>query len=118
MNEQFANAFAREWIDAWNAHDLDRVLSHYTDDFEMCSPMITQLFADSGGRLQGKDIVKDYWRRALEIVPDLRFELITLLVGISSVTIYYQGARDRLSAEVFYFDASGKVTQAVAHYAA
>ncbi|MBU3647192.1 MAG: nuclear transport factor 2 family protein [Limnohabitans sp.] len=118
MDERLANAFARDWIEAWNAHDLDRVLSHYTDDFEMCSPMISQLFAGSGGRLRGKDLVRGYWCRALEIVPDLRFELITLLVGVQSVTIYYQGARDRLSAEVFYFDASGKVTQAVAHYAA
>jgi ketosteroid isomerase-like protein len=118
MNEQFAKAFACEWIEAWNAHDLDRVLSHYTDDFEMCSPMIAQLFAGSGGRLRGKDLVRGYWRRALEIAPDLRFKLITLLVGVQSVTIYYQGARDRLSAEVFFFDASGKVTQAVAHYAA
>src|SRR5207302_4356035 len=29
----WAEAFAREWVDAWNAHDLARILSHYTDDF-------------------------------------------------------------------------------------
>ena len=30
--------FAAEWIEAWNAHDLERILAHYADDFEMASP--------------------------------------------------------------------------------
>ena len=35
--------WAKEWIEAWNAHDADRVLSHYADDFEMSSPYIVTL---------------------------------------------------------------------------
>ena len=26
MNQNQANAFAAKWIEAWNAHDLDRIL--------------------------------------------------------------------------------------------
>ncbi|MDQ6926152.1 MAG: nuclear transport factor 2 family protein, partial [Candidatus Eremiobacteraeota bacterium] len=33
-----ARAFAKSWIDAWNAHDIEGILAHYTDDFEMSSP--------------------------------------------------------------------------------
>jgi ketosteroid isomerase-like protein len=33
-----AQSFASSWASAWNAHDLDRVLEHYEDDFEMASP--------------------------------------------------------------------------------
>jgi ketosteroid isomerase-like protein len=40
MKPGFAERFAKEWVAAWNAHDLDRVLSHYEDDFEMPSPII------------------------------------------------------------------------------
>jgi len=29
---------AREWIDAWNSRDLNRVLALYTADCEMTSP--------------------------------------------------------------------------------
>ena len=36
----FAERFATDWIAAWNSHDLDRVLTHYEDDFEMSSPLI------------------------------------------------------------------------------
>jgi ketosteroid isomerase-like protein len=38
MTAEFAAQFAEEWIAAWNSHDLDRILSHYADDFEMASP--------------------------------------------------------------------------------
>lgn len=27
--ETDAQKFAQEWVDAWNSHDLDRIMSHY-----------------------------------------------------------------------------------------
>ncbi len=33
----------REWIAAWNARDLERVLALYTEDFEMTSDRIPAL---------------------------------------------------------------------------
>jgi hypothetical protein len=117
MDEKFAKSFANDWVEAWNAHDIARVLSHYTDDFEMSSPIIAQLLGESSGILGGKEAVGAYWRKALQVVPDLRFELISVLMGVRSVTLYYKGARDRLSAEVFDFNASGQIVKATAHYA-
>ena len=35
IEQAFAEQFATEWIEAWNSHDLQRNLAHYTDDFEM-----------------------------------------------------------------------------------
>ena len=32
MAPDFSERFAKEWVAAWNAHDLDRVLSHYEND--------------------------------------------------------------------------------------
>lgn len=40
MDKAFARQFTADWIESWNAHDLDRVLSHYADDFKMSSPVI------------------------------------------------------------------------------
>lgn len=117
IDKAFADHFTQEWIDAWNAHDLDRVLAHYTDDFEMSSPVITQIVGEPSGRLKGKQAIADYWRKALQTLPDLRFELIVTLIGAGSVTIHYKGARGRLAAEVFHFNADGKVHAAFAHYA-
>lgn len=40
ISREFAERFAKDWVDAWNRHDLEAVLSHYADDFEMSSPYI------------------------------------------------------------------------------
>ena len=116
MDKAFAEHFAADWIESWNAHDLDRVLSHYANDFEMTSPVIIQLTDESSGRLCGKVSVGAYWSKALQLIPDLHFELVSVLIGVASITIYYKGAGSRLAAEVFFFDASRKVSRAFAHY--
>jgi hypothetical protein len=118
MNNTFAEHFATDWIDSWNSHDLQRILSHYTDDFEMTSPKIIQLANEPSGTLYGKAAVAEYWAKALQLIPDLQFELITVLVGVNSITLYYQGAKSQFAAEVFHFNQEHKVIKAFAHYAA
>ena len=110
MNQNQANEFAAKWIESWNAHDLDRILSHYTDDFEMNSPLIAKRLAVPSGTLKGKAAVGEYWQGALRAYPDLRFELL-------KVPLYYLGATGNEVAETFLFDGNGKVTQVFASYA-
>jgi ketosteroid isomerase-like protein len=113
----FAREFAADWIAAWNSHDLERILSHYEDDFEMSSPVIVQIVGEPSGCLKGKEQVGAYWRKALDRMPELHFELREVLVGVDSVTLCYLGVRG-FSAEVFHFGPAGKVVRAFAHYAA
>ena len=115
IDRDFATTFAAEWIEAWNSHDLDRILTHYGDDFEMSSPVIVQIAGEPSGRLKGKTAVGAYWATALRMLPDLRFELVATLVGVDSMTLYYKGHRG-MAAEVFHFGADGKVAKAFAHY--
>ncbi|MGU7784818.1 nuclear transport factor 2 family protein [Burkholderia sp. PU8-34] len=118
ITDEFAQRFAQEWIDAWNAHDLDRILSHYDDAFEMHSPMIVRIAGEPGGCLRGKEAVGAYWSKALQLIPDLRFEFISVLAGVSSVAIHYRGANGRNAVEVFHFGPDHRVQKAFAHYAA
>lgn len=117
IDKAFAERFAADWIDSWNAHDLDRVLAHYTEDFEMSSPYIIQMAGEPSGTLRGKAAVGAYWKKALELIPGLKFDLIAVLAGVDSVTLDYKGALGRLVAKVFHFGADGKVARAFAHYA-
>jgi hypothetical protein len=117
MNESFVAHFSKDWIESWNEHNLDRILSHYTDDFEMNSPVITQITGNSEGKLKGKKAVGEYWQKALKLIPDLHFESICTLVGTNSITLHYKGAKGKLSAEVFLFNDDGLVHTAYAHYA-
>lgn len=116
IEKGFAEKFALDWIESWNSHDLDRILSHYSDQFEMSSPKIIQIAGEPSGTLKGKRAVGSYWTKALELIPDLRFELVTTLIGVGSITLYYKSAGGQLAAEVFYFGPDHKVFKAYAHY--
>ena len=70
LENNFADHFAADWIDSWNSHDLGRILSHYTDDFEMTSPVIIQVAGEPSGTLKGKKDVGAYWAKALQLSPD------------------------------------------------
>lgn len=113
---QHPRHFAESWISAWNRHDLDAVLAHYSDDFEFSSPLIRQFAGETSGRLVGKEAVRAYWSAALARLPDLRFELVEVLAGIDGLLILYRGHRG-LAAEVFEFDANGQVRRGQALYA-
>lgn len=115
IDKAFADEFAAHWIEAWNSHDLDHILSHYTDDVEMSSPVIATVADEPSGMLKGKASVRSYWAKALQSMPNLHFTLVMTLVGVNSVTLYYDGVRGP-SAEVFHFNQDGKVRKAYAHY--
>jgi nuclear transport factor 2 (NTF2) superfamily protein len=90
LTREIALSIANEWINSWNSHDLSRVLSHYTEDFEMQSPFIPLLYPEnSSGTLKGKDLVGAYWKRSMQKYPDLRFELIEVFFSVNMIAIEY-----------------------------
>ena len=44
---------AEGWAAAWNARDLDRILAHYSDDFEMTTPFFVKLMGEPSGLPRG-----------------------------------------------------------------
>jgi ketosteroid isomerase-like protein len=116
ITQKFAQQFATEWIAAWNAHDLPRILSHYTEDFEMSSPFIYRIVNESSGMLKGKEAIGAYWQKALNNMPDLRFELIDVVFGIDSICIYYHSVLNLRAVEWFWFNADLKVKKAMGQY--
>lgn len=116
LTNKFAEKFAEKWVAAWNAHDIDRILNHYTDDFIIESPLALKRFPESGGVLKGKQKIKAYWTIGLQN-PLLHFEIIEVLVGINSLTIYYWSkSANRKVAELLLFNAEHKVYRAIVNY--
>lgn len=116
VDRAFTTRFAADWIEAWNHRDLDRVLSHYSDDFEFTSELIVTVMSEPSGRLKGKPAIRDYWEKALARLPVLRFELIDVLTGVDSLAIYYRRHDGNLALEHFEFGPDGKVVRSSAHY--
>lgn len=115
FDKKFIEHFASDWVDSWNRHDLVRVLSHYADDFEMSSPVIIKVAGEPSGVLKGKDAVGAYWAKALQLFPNLHFELIAAFAGVNSIALHYKGVSGPV-VEVFHFNQEGKVARAYAHY--
>ena len=118
IDTEAARRFADDWVAAWNAHDLDAILSHYARDVEFTSPFVAKLLGGgSTVTVRGKGALGDYFRRGLAAHPDLRFELRQVLLGAESATLFYRSANNLTAAEVMYLDATGRVTRVAAHYA-
>jgi ketosteroid isomerase-like protein len=116
LDAQQVQAFAADWIDAWNARDLDRILSHYADGIEFVSPFAVALLNDPSGTVRGKAALRDYFAKGLERYPDLKFELHRTLTGVGCVTLYYRSVRDLMAAETFEFDGHGHDARVLATY--
>jgi hypothetical protein len=87
---EFAKQFADAWVRDWNTHDLDKILSHYTEDFVMESPLAATRLPETNGRVAGKGNVRAYWAQGLQLNPGLEFEILDVLCGVGYVTIYYR----------------------------
>lgn len=109
--------FAKDWVASWNAHDLEAILNHYSEEIVLYSPMIARVTGAPDPSLSGLDALRTYWRRALELTPELHFDLEAVLAGADSLTILYTNHRGRRSAETFVFNATSKVAFSVATYA-
>ena len=45
------------WLSAWNVYDLEAILSHYAEDFEMVSSYIAAITSESSGVLKGNKAI-------------------------------------------------------------
>lgn len=102
MDTITADAFARSWLQAWNAHDLNAVLGHFADDAVFTSPIAAQLMPDTGGVLRGKDAIRAYWAEGLRRIPDLQFSIEALYTGIDTLVINYRNHVGALVCEVLH----------------
>jgi hypothetical protein len=117
IDKSFAEHFATEWIAAWNSRSLDRVLAHYTDDFEFASPVIVRVVGEPSGILRGKQAVGAYWSKALAGLPNLVMTLDAAHRGVNSIVIHYHRNDGAIVSEWCEFGTGGKVVRSSAHYA-
>lgn len=109
------DVFAIAWYAAWNSHDLDSILAHYTEDVVFESPFAQQ-FANESGVVRGKAELRAYFSRALTANPTLAFEPLIVFAGVSSIVLMYRSIQNLLAAETMEFDSTGRVRRVLAHY--
>ncbi len=116
VDKTFPEKFAREWIDAWNSHDLDEIMSHYADEIEYVSPLVVERYDDVTGTITTKEKLREYVAIGLTANPKLKFELVQVLLGVRGFTLYYKNARGGHSTEYFELNGERKVVKVIATY--
>jgi hypothetical protein len=95
--------FAADWCAAWNAHDLEAILAHFTDDVIFTSPAAQRVLGGDGV-VRGKEALREYWGKGLPLIPDLHFEVVGVYAGVETIVINYRNQVGNLVCEVLRFD--------------
>ncbi len=112
-------SFARDWAEAWNARDLDRVLQHFEAEVVFSTPKAL----DAVGRptVRGVTELRQYWERALSRITSLNFSVQRVVwdAGRRELGIIYDrevnGATDR-ALELLRFGPAGRVMSGEVFY--
>lgn len=116
LTKEIANSLAEDWVAAWNAHDLDKIVSHYDEQVILVSPIAAKILDNSSGIVEGKEALRAYFKKGLEVYPDLKFELVDVMWGLSSVVLYYVNQKGTKSGEFMEVGLTGLVTKVIANY--
>src|SRR5215211_5301000 len=68
-----AEAFARQWVEAWNALDVEAVLAHFAGDVRFTSPRAAARVGTA--TVGGKEALRAYWHASLAVITMLHFVL-------------------------------------------
>jgi 8-oxo-dGTP diphosphatase len=97
-------ALAREWLDAFNAKDLERLLALYDDNAVHTSPKLRDRHPETKGEVCGKPALRSWWADAMQRLPGLRYEEKHLTASHDRVFMEYErtvpGEANLLVAEV------------------
>jgi ketosteroid isomerase-like protein len=107
---------ALDWIDAWNKKDIDRIMSHYSEDIIFFAPTVIKRWGIIDGRINGKEQLRKHFLKGFELAPNLHFEFIDLLTGVDGITIIYKRETGAMVADVIQLDNNGKGKIVKAYY--
>lgn len=79
----------REWIEAFNAHDVPRLVALYAPDAVHSSPKLRARSPETEGLVRGTEAIGAWWRDAIARTPSLRYELVSATANHSRVIVEY-----------------------------
>lgn len=104
---------ALKWFEAFNEHDLEKLLSLYDEDAQHYSPKLKLRQPETNGYVKGKQALHDWWRDAFDRLPSLHYNVTLLTSNNERVFMEYvrqvDGEPDMLVAEVLELNDVGNI---------
>ncbi|GHN01288.1 hypothetical protein WSM22_27770 [Cytophagales bacterium WSM2-2] len=113
------NTIAQRWFDAFNAKNLDQLLSLYHEQAEHFSPKLKIRHPETRGLIRGKAALQSWWQDAFDRLPTLQYELVRLTSQDDRVFMEYvrhvKGEDDLYVGEMFEVKSGLIVKSSVFH---
>lgn len=105
MNKTWLNRqIALNWINAFNEHDLEKLLSLYAEHAVHFSPKLKIREPRTNGWVKGKSSLRSWWADAFSRLPLLQYQLQNLIINDEQVLVEYlrkvPGEPDMMVAEI------------------
>jgi predicted SnoaL-like aldol condensation-catalyzing enzyme len=97
-------SIAFRWFDAFNAHNLEQLLTLYDDEAEHFSPKLKIRKPETNGYVSGKQALREWWKDAFDRLPALHYKITSLTANSDRIFMEYTrmvpGEDNMLIAEV------------------
>lgn len=112
-------SIAHLWFEAFNAHNLEKLLSLYDDEAQHFSPKLKIRHPETNGLVIGKEALRSWWQDAFDRLPTLHYRVTSLTSNADRVFMEYirtvQGEDAMLVAEVLEIKESRIIASRVYH---
>lgn len=112
-------SIAHAWFEAFNSHNLEKLLSLYDDEAMHFSPKLKIKHPETNGYVTGKEALRNWWQEAFDNIPSLQYKVTSLTSNPDRVFMEYirmvTGENDMLVAEVLEIKENKIITSRVYH---
>ena len=97
-------SIAHLWFEAFNAHNLEKLLSLYDDEAQHYSPKLKIRHPETNGFISGKVALRAWWQNSFDSLPTLQYKVTSLTSNSDRVFMEYvrsvENEDDMLVAEI------------------
>lgn len=89
MSAENNKKIALKWFEAFNEHDLEKLLLLYNDNAEHFSPKLKIHKPETNGLIKGKQALRNWWQDAFDRLPTLKYQVLKLTADEEQVFMEY-----------------------------
>lgn len=119
MQAEINEKIALTWFEAFNEHNLEKLLSLYDDEAIHFSPKLKARRPETHGFVTGKAALHEWWHDAFDRLPTLHYKPTTLTANDDRVFMEYlrsvEGEFEMMIAEVLEIKEGKIVASRVYH---
>lgn len=97
-------SIAHLWFEAFNTHNLEKLLSLYDDEAQHFSPKLKIRHPETNGLVTGKEALRTWWKEAFDRLPTLHYKVTSLTSNSDRIFMEYirmvENEENMLVAEV------------------